>query len=47
MVCSMARRGAPATASRSTWFTLWVGLKGRKAPTSELHLKSLPIPATH
>jgi hypothetical protein len=42
---SMARRGAPGTASRSTWFTLWVGLKGTY--TSELHLKSSPIPATH
>jgi len=41
----MARRGAPGMASRSTWFTLWVGLKGTDA--SELHLKSLPTPATH
>jgi hypothetical protein len=42
--CSMVTRGGPGTASRSTWFTLWVGLKGTY--TSELHLKSLPIPAT-
>jgi len=37
----VAPKGA---ASRSIWFTLWVGLKGTY--TSELHLKSLAIPAS-